>query len=109
VSGLPKAALALRRLRTSPSAGAAITVPAYFLQHPLRRVLQYGTFLRALVSRLLGGSARAKHAEQAYNRMTPLVTTARACEATLAKQSKLFEFIDRLVRVCVRHTCRRSV
>jgi hypothetical protein len=61
VNGLPRAALALRRLRAAPSptiavAGGAplpqpIAVPAYFLQHPLRRVLQYGLFLRSLVAK----------------------------------------------------------
>lgn len=120
VNGLPRAALALRRLRAAPSptiavAGGAplpqpIAVPAYFLQHPLRRVLQYGLFLRSLVAkyivpsrpfvlppphlvprrcRQLAGTVRAKHAELALVRFSPLVTAARACESTLAKQVRV--------------------
>jgi hypothetical protein len=95
MSGLPKAASAVRRWNSSDEP-RAVQVPVYFLQHPLRRMLRYGDFLRQLVERSKAGSANSKSAENARQRFAALVDAAQRCETLLARQSKMFEFIDRL-------------
>jgi hypothetical protein len=94
MAGLPKAASAVRRWNTIEQ--RLVQVPVYFLQHPLRRMLRYGEFLRQLVERSKAGTSNAKSADAARQRFAPLIDAAQRCETQLARQSKMFEFIDRL-------------
>ena len=69
-------------------------VPVYFLQHPLRRLLDYSKFFFALVQRSKHGSALAASAEHARVEFAPLLAHANTVHKTMAQQAIMHAMID---------------